>query len=79
MAKLVDSSNHSQAYEGAMMLCIALKIGVTHTDDMVVAQTAKYLIKGELSVYDDNPYEATRKVIAKIANKVLDDMEAEVG
>jgi len=78
MVKVIEQSTHGRAYESAMTLAIALKIGVNHTDDMVVTESAKYLVKEELKDHNDDPYKTTLIAIARIANKILDDMADEV-
>jgi hypothetical protein len=78
MAKVVDESHYGRAFEAAMTLAIALKMGVTQCDDMVVVESSKYLLKEELKDWNDDPFEATRRAIARMANKILDDMADEV-
>lgn len=71
----LDDSRQLDDLGTMMLMSIILKISLIQTEDMVLAETAKYLLKEELKDHGDDAITATRKILVRMANRIVSDME----
>jgi hypothetical protein len=73
-----ETERSEHALDAAMALCVGLKISVHQGDGYVIAQSKMYMAVETYEGFTDSPYASTRKAIARIATKVMDDFQRKI-